>query len=472
MKGRIVCESDIFELEVKYNFAEKEAELFDEFKSTEGYLGEIHDFCGGWIKDYDWVMYGNDKKGKTWLVYNSNLGEVFVLDDSFGYKYWEINGCEKLGLPLSDTLTAEYTNYGKDTLIEEFIQEAYWQPFDNGQIYHYRSGKSIYSNSYSNWHTYAIWDKDILTNYSTLNGYGFPTSDSMSGLSACVDGIRYQRFEYKILTVLDTKRVWSLDDNPSKYTFKGARRNNNLVCGYLNSHKALRGIISDNDAYINIISYIAAQDQSNGDFIGDIYTVFTGKDNIIQEVVIDPVGPVPALYTGGTEVEYSTVRDFIDGNGILHAYKPFSDAGFKTYLRDSKYVNTLYSQSVYPDDPRSNQLYHATGGMAAGWYIKIDKYAIDSVEYHEIDQSGWVFGDAPKNGGSMEDLLLNYMTAFESIQMQNDDKNRYDVIDSYKNFRVDGDMLYYLNSLVKMEDKGLIDEDKKNKLSQFIIDND
>lgn len=294
-------------------------------------------------------------------------------------------------------------------------KNASWQDFDRGHIYDYR--ESIFSE----WETYAIWNKRILEDYSSAGTRGFPTQDTQDdGLLNCTSGIVYQRFENKLVSLLDDKRERDLDDNLSFKSGNTVRRNDNLVCAYLVSHKAQRHTITDQEAHISILNFIRSHNLNHANFIKDIFVVFVGRTSFLEE----------AWAIGIPSYEEPTQTAHYSSRGVA-TYDTYSDTGFHEFLRDSKYVNTTSEFDIDSSVKRSNQLYHVSAGTAIGFQARICSLAFDGVLLHETVTT-WEFGTpANENGGSMEDLLLNYLSAFESCKLQNRTQGQIGLINEY-----------------------------------------
>jgi hypothetical protein len=416
------------------------------------------------------VLQSGEKVGE--IFYNPNYPSTtfYINNIRTLNKYYSINNyCIKLGLPRQEQSGAAIgikPNYYKSRNSD--VKESSWYAFDYGDIYDYKT------TTYKDWQTYAIWNQQIKKDYSTAGDRGFPTSDTQEdGLENCTNGIIYQRFEYRVVSVLDDVRSRNIDDNRRFESNEFSRRNNNLVCGYLNSHRTQRHTITDHQAYTAIWNYISGNDSSDTTFIKDGIVLFIGYEKIGSKAGYKYEGTDDNIY------HFSVRGDEFQNHDV------FSDTGFKTYLRDSKYhdgtsgfgfFTSSYSNDV--NELRSNQLFHATGGTLAGWELSISRWPYCStsfmaVEFHEITEIGWKFNDQPKNGGSMEDLIINYITAYNAclFRQKNESlygKTREDLLDIYESFTVDGDMQKHKYMIWEMGGLTLLDNDIQNKLVQYI----
>ena len=251
--------------------------------------------------------------------------------------------------------------------------------------------------------------------------------------------------------------------NTDRFSAKEHRRNKNLSCAYLNSHLSLRDEITDHQAYVNIQKYIASHGISNSDFVRDIYVVFVSKTDVHQEL-----GEILGLYDYIVEEPFTSIRDF-PSPGLTHHV--FSDDGFQEYLRDSKYSSATSNYAVDSMTTRSNQLYHATGGFAVGFQVE-PYLAFDAVRFHEMGVTGWEFGESPANGGSMEDLLLNYLTAYNGARLKANTLSINDIISEHDSLGLDiNNKNLHITDLTEMFENYFISEEHRNELQKFIVEN-
>lgn len=422
---------------------------------------------------YKLKIYNESGSYSGEIIYNPNNGNAYYINSiRVINKYYSIiDYCTKLGYPARDTSKAAIgqkpTYYGDN--VGSDVIDAYWNEFERGHIYDYKTITN------ANWQTYAIWNPRILENYSSSGSRGFPTSDTQEeGLQNCIQGIIYQRFEFSVVSLLDDIRIRNIDDNRRFESSLFNRRNNNLTCAYLNSHLSTRHIISDNDAYKNIVRYIDSQGGSDQEMIKDILVVLIGYERIGSGAGYEYEGTEDNLY-------HSSLR----GSNIQN-HDVFSDTGLKYYFRDSKYhtgengfgYNTSKFSSI-SDELRSNQLFHLSGGTVAGWDLSSPNWpqctlSLTAVEFHEMVEPEWSLSETPKNGGSMEDLIINYITAYTACKLRQNPEyiSREDFIEIHTGLGQSTDKMKHVYVLASMGSDTLLSNETEVILTNYIYNND
>ncbi|NQU77467.1 hypothetical protein HQ544_02100, partial [Candidatus Falkowbacteria bacterium] len=330
---------------------------------------------------YGRLVYGDILEKLKTAHYNPKLYYCVSDNEHCGQANWILS---EIGFPVGNR---------KNTQESLADTRGEYQSFIGGQVY---EATYTRTNRLSAWNKTFYLPARIADYYKSpavggdgMQGvggrYGFPISDPYIEEN---ENIVRQDFEQEAIEVIYDE-VADTYDVGSVALHAIVRRKQNMVYASEQLDDVIEGVITDAEAFANIVDDVAKRTSNNDDFVNDLLILLVGTDDLNLRTIIKIMNKAPLV---NFETDYYS----------FFRVDEFSDTGFKMIYNDSHYC---MSYNKYKKDYEciSNQLFHSMAGLVLGYFYP-RSFADLSSFIHEHERG--VVPTFGYKGYSYEDLYL------------------------------------------------------------------